>query len=325
VLPEQLAQQAAAQVQAPELELARDRQNRAGAGIRAFLAQPRGSRPVPQQQLRSKSSNGSYRTAWYRDAMRNRAQRHLSAIKPSDHKSEHKQHGHDQANHPPIPIFFRNLPKGGICFIFNRHIAQRSTPFIAGWAMTEISNPEACAQIVSQAQAIDRPIVLVGLMGVGKSTVGRRLSERLNRDFVDADKAIEEAAQRSVGEIFEEFGEAYFRDGERRVIARLIEEGSGVIATGGGAFVDEETRALILEKAIAVWIDCDVETLVERTSRRNTRPLLKTGDPHEILSRLAKEREPFYSQAQIKVTSEDGPHAHTVAQILEGLSQWTQR
>ncbi|MEL7518492.1 MAG: shikimate kinase, partial [Pseudomonadota bacterium] len=111
---------------------------------------------------------------------------------------------------------------------------------------------------------VDRPVVLVGLMGAGKSTVGRRLAAIMQRDFIDADDAIEDAAQRKIAEIFEEFGESYFRDGERRVIGRLMEENYGVIATGGGAFVDSETRALILEKGIAVWIDCDLETLVER-------------------------------------------------------------
>jgi shikimate kinase len=169
---------------------------------------------------------------------------------------------------------------------------------------------------------IDRPIVLVGLMGVGKSTVGKRLAALLSRDFVDADDAIEEAAQRSVAEIFEEFGEAYFRDGERRVIARLIEEHAGVIATGGGAFVDEETRALILERCIAVWIDCDIETLVERVSRRDTRPLLKNGDPREILTRLLGEREPHYSQAQVRVVSGDGPHSDTARSIIEAIGKW---
>ncbi len=166
-----------------------------------------------------------------------------------------------------------------------------------------------------------RPIVLVGLMGVGKSTVGRRLASMLSRDFVDADDAIEQAAQRKISEIFDEFGEAYFRDGERRVIARLIEEHSGVIATGGGAFVDDQTRALILDKAIAVWIDCDIDTLVERTSRRNTRPLLRTGDPKEILTRLYTEREPFYSQAQIRVQSMDGPHNDVAHRIIEAIDQ----
>jgi shikimate kinase len=165
-------------------------------------------------------------------------------------------------------------------------------------------------------------VVLVGLMGVGKSTVGRKLAALLNCDFVDADDAISKAAQLSIPEIFEQFGEAYFRDGERRVIARLIEEGHGVIATGGGAFVDPTTRALILERAVAVWIDSDVATLVERTARRNTRPLLRGGDPHEILTRLAAERSPFYAEAPIRVVSENGPHADTARAIIEAIDQW---
>ncbi len=178
------------------------------------------------------------------------------------------------------------------------------------------------SDIATIAAAIDRPIVLVGLMGVGKSTVGRRLAGMLDRDFVDADDAIVEAAQRSIAEIFEEFGEPYFRDGERRVIARLIEERAGVIATGGGAFIDPETRALILNSAIAVWIDCDIDTLVERTSRRDTRPLLRNGDPKAILTGLANDREQFYKQAQIRVESEDGPHADTARRIIEAIDQW---
>ncbi len=178
------------------------------------------------------------------------------------------------------------------------------------------------SDIAKIATAIDRPIVLVGLMGVGKSTVGRRLAEMLDRDFVDADDAIVEAAQRSIPEIFEEFGEPYFRDGERRVIARLIEESTGVIATGGGAFVDPETRALIIERAIGVWIDADVDTLVERTSRRNTRPLLRDGNPREILTNLKTTREEFYAQAQLRVVSEDGPHAHTAYSIIEAINKW---
>ena len=172
------------------------------------------------------------------------------------------------------------------------------------------------------AARITRPLVLVGLMGVGKSTVGRRLATMLQRDFVDADEAIAEAAQLSIPEIFDTFGEAYFRDGERRVIARLIDEGHGVIATGGGAFVDPATRAAVLERAIAVWIDCDVDTLVERTARRGNRPLLNTGDPREILTKLAHERAPFYAQAHIRVVSENGPHADTARAIIEAIDQW---
>jgi shikimate kinase len=172
------------------------------------------------------------------------------------------------------------------------------------------------------AARITRPIVLVGLMGAGKTTVGRKLAGLLGRDFVDADEAIAEAAGRSIPEIFETFGEAHFRDGERRVIARLMEEGHGVIATGGGAFVDPATRAAVLDKGIAVWIDCDVETLVERTARRGNRPLLKQGDPREILTRLAAEREPFYRQAHIRVASKNGPHADTARAIIEAIDKW---
>ncbi|GGC23359.1 shikimate kinase [Novosphingobium marinum] len=171
---------------------------------------------------------------------------------------------------------------------------------------------------------MDRPIVLVGMMGVGKSSVGKRVAGAIGCDFVDADEEIERSAQMTIPEIFENFGEDYFRDGERRVIARLIEEADGaiVIATGGGAFCNEETRALILDKAIPVWLDSDIDTLVERTSRKDNRPLLKEGDPREILTRLRSEREPFYSRAPIHVISESGPHAHTVAKVLKGIAQW---
>lgn len=186
-------------------------------------------------------------------------------------------------------------------------------------AAPPLTDPAALAAIAAR---ITLPVVLVGLMGVGKSTVGRRLAAMLRRSFVDADEAIVEAAQRSIPEIFETFGEAYFRDGERRVIARLMDEAHGVIATGGGAFVDPATRALVLERGIAVWIDCDIDTLVERTSRRSNRPLLKQGNPREILTRLAREREPFYRQAHIRVVSETGPHADTARAILEAIDQW---
>lgn len=188
--------------------------------------------------------------------------------------------------------------------------------------MTDAQPTLSGKQIAEISKRLNRPIALVGLMGVGKSTIGRRLASALGRAFVDADDAIEDAAQRKISEIFEQFGEDYFRDGERRVIARLIEEHDGVIATGGGAFVNDETRALILDRAIAVWIDCDVETLVERTARKNTRPLLKTGDPREILTKLYDDRKGFYAQAQIHVMSDAGPHEYTVTKILEALDAW---
>jgi shikimate kinase len=177
-------------------------------------------------------------------------------------------------------------------------------------------------EIAALARRLDRPIVLVGMMGAGKSTVGRKLAQMLDLPFCDADEEIEKAAQLTVAEIFDKFGEAYFRDGERRVMARLVEEGRGVIATGGGAFCQDETRELILEKAVAVWLDSDVDTLVERVGRKDTRPLLRGGDPREIVARLRAEREPHYSQAHIHITSGPGPHQQAALRILEALDQW---
>ena len=165
----------------------------------------------------------------------------------------------------------------------------------------------------------DRTIVLVGLMGVGKTTVGRRLAHLLHLPFVDADHAIEDAAGLSIPEIFDRFGEAHFRDGERRVIARLVEGSPKVIATGGGAFMNDETRALILDKALAIWIDADIDTLVERVRRRDNRPLLRGRNPREVLTELAAIRNPIYAQAPIKVTSRQTPHEVTVDAILEAL------
>lgn len=188
--------------------------------------------------------------------------------------------------------------------------------------MTDEQPSLTAAEISRIAGRIDRPLVLVGLMGVGKSTVGHRLAHVLDRDFVDADEEIERAAQRTIGEIFDEFGEPYFRDGERRVIARLFEEGHGVIATGGGAFVNDETRALILSKGIAIWLDCDIDILVERTRRRDNRPLLRQGDPRAILAELYERRKPCYAQAHIRVESLNGPHARTVDAILEAVDRW---
>lgn len=178
------------------------------------------------------------------------------------------------------------------------------------------------SEIAEIAQRLDRPIVLVGLMGVGKSTVGRRLAALLRSDFIDVDEEIERAANRSVAEIFDAHGEAYFRDGERRVIARLMEAAHGVIATGGGAFVDPQTRKLILERAVAVWLDCDIDTLVERTGRRKTRPLLRQGDPRATLARLKEQREAAYSEAQIRVVTDEGPHAETAHRILGAIDAW---
>lgn len=181
--------------------------------------------------------------------------------------------------------------------------------------------PDA-ATLTALTRRIDRPIALVGMMGVGKSSVGKRLAAALGIPFVDADDEIEKAAKRTIPEIFEAFGEAGFRDGERRVIARLIDGEPKVLATGGGAFVNPETRALMLAKAITVWLDSDVETLLERTARRGNRPLLQQGNPRETLTRLKAEREHFYAEAPIHVTSGAGTHARAVAKVLRGIDQW---
>ena len=188
--------------------------------------------------------------------------------------------------------------------------------------MTIDAPPLSDAEIRRLVERLDRPVVLVGMMGVGKSTVGRKLSALLGLAFRDADDEIEEAAQMSVSEIFERFGEDYFRDGERRVIARLMEGGPKVIATGGGAFVQDETRKLILERGIAVWLDSDVDTLVERVGRKDTRPLLRGGDPQEIVARLKAEREPFSAEAPIHIFSNSGPHGEAVTRIVQELDKW---
>jgi shikimate kinase len=180
------------------------------------------------------------------------------------------------------------------------------------------------AEIEALARRIDRPVVLVGLMGVGKSSIGRKLASLLHMPFVDADEEIERAAQMSISEIFDQFGEAYFRDGERRVIARLI-DGPGsrkVIATGGGAFVNPETRRLILDKAVAIWLDSELDVLVDRVGRKETRPLLRNGNPREILARLKAEREPAYAEAPIHVMSSDGPQSRTIGRVLKGIAGW---
>jgi shikimate kinase len=177
------------------------------------------------------------------------------------------------------------------------------------------------AEIEALTRRIDRPVVLVGMMGVGKTSVGRKLAAQLHLPFVDADEEIETAAKMSISEIFESFGEAYFRDGERRVIARLMDGKPKVIATGGGAFCNVATRAEILERAVAIWLDCDLDTLVERVGRKDTRPLLRDGDPREILARLQAERQPAYAEAQIHVSSRSGPHSRTVGAILGRLKE----
>jgi shikimate kinase len=168
---------------------------------------------------------------------------------------------------------------------------------------------------------LDRPIVLVGLMGAGKSTVGRRLAKRLGLPFVDTDVAIEDAAGYSAAEVFERYGEADFRDGERRLVARLVDGEVRVIATGGGVFVDPRTRELLNERSITVWLDAPVDVLADRTGRRDTRPLLRNGDRRATLERLARERGPSYAEAHIHVKSNNGAHGEVVEAIIAELAR----
>lgn len=169
------------------------------------------------------------------------------------------------------------------------------------------------------ASAPERTVVIVGLMGAGKSTVGRRLAARLGIPFIDADAEIEKAAGCLIGDIFEVHGEAAFRDGERRVIARLLDGPVHVLATGGGAFMDPDTRQRVGEKGVSVWLRAGLELLVKRTARRDHRPLLKDRDQRQVLSQLIAERYPVYAEADIIVDSGDGPHEIVVEKILDGL------
>ena len=169
---------------------------------------------------------------------------------------------------------------------------------------------------------LDRPVVLVGLMGVGKSTVGRRLAKRLGLPFVDSDSEIEEAVGLPWGEVFERYGEEDYRDGERRLVARLIDGQVRVIATGGGVFVEPRTRKLLNESAITVWLDAPVNVLAERTARRDTGPLLKNGDPKETLERLAQIERQAYAEAHIHVKSGDGAHKDVVDSIIRALDDY---
>ena len=171
-------------------------------------------------------------------------------------------------------------------------------------------------------ERLDRPVVLVGLMGVGKSTVGRRLAKRLGLSFVDSDAEIEDASGFPPAEMFERYGERDFRDGERRLVARLLEGDVRVIATGGGAYVDPGTRKLLNERAITIWLDAPVDILAERTSRRDTRAQLRNGDPRTVLQKLAEERRPSYAEAHLHVKSGDGAHKDVVDSIVQALERF---
>ena len=170
---------------------------------------------------------------------------------------------------------------------------------------------------------MSRTIALVGLMGAGKSTVGRRLAEKVGRDFFDSDDEIEKAAGLSVTDIFNIHGEDEFRRGEQQVLRRLLEQPPHVLATGGGAYLNAETRELMRERAVTVWLNADLDTLWRRVSKRNTRPLLRRPDAKQVLTDLLEAREPIYSQADLVVPSKEGPHSQTVNAILKALKNWT--
>ena len=167
-----------------------------------------------------------------------------------------------------------------------------------------------------------RSVVLVGLMGAGKSAIGKRLAQRLGLPFVDADEEIERAAGCSVAEFFERFGEAEFRAGERRVIARLLDGPPHVLSTGGGAYMDADTRALMRARATTVWLRADLDVLYDRVKRRGHRPLLKQGEPREILNRLMQQRYPIYAEADVTVESTAQPAERTTEEVIEALRRY---
>jgi shikimate kinase len=188
--------------------------------------------------------------------------------------------------------------------------------------MSEITSP-ATTSTSPEAEIVSvlglRLIVLVGMMGAGKSTIGRRLAARLRLPFIDADSEIEAAAGMSIPEIFEVHGEPHFRDGEARVIARLLESGPAVLATGGGSFMREETRRRVHDKAVSIWLKADADIIMRRVRRRADRPLLQTADPAATVGRLIAEREPIYQYADITVSSRDVPHDKIVEECIGAL------
>ena len=186
---------------------------------------------------------------------------------------------------------------------------------------TQDQQTPAEPQIAAALKALNnRSVVMVGLMGAGKTTVGRRLASRLGLAFVDADQEIEAAAGMTISDIFEQHGEAYFRDGERRVIERLMAGEQKVLATGGGAYIDEQTRKLVDANAVSVWLRGELPLLLRRVARRQTRPLLKSN-PKEVMQRLIKERYPIYEKADITIESRDVPHEVIVGEIICELAR----
>jgi shikimate kinase len=192
-----------------------------------------------------------------------------------------------------------------------------------------VNRPDAATRQARAEELVERlagkPIVLVGMMGVGKTTIGRRVAAKLSRQFLDSDEEIEKAAQMSIPEIFEQRGEGEFRAGETRVIARVLKDNDIVLATGGGAFVNAETRALVKEGAVSVWLKANADILFERVSRRSNRPLLKTANPRATLEKLIEERYPIYAEADITVLSREVPQDVVAHDVIDAVLNFLQR
>lgn len=188
-----------------------------------------------------------------------------------------------------------------------------------GFSRKRIAQPDAAEVAQIRDRLGRRSLVLVGLMGCGKSAIGRRLAQRLSLPFVDADDEIVKAAGKSINDIFAEHGEMHFRDGERKVIARLLGQGPQVLATGGGAFMNEETRANVGSGGISIWLRAELPVLMRRVAKRDTRPLLRSGDPEAVMRALMEARYPVYATADITVESRDVPHEVIVAEIIAAL------
>jgi len=198
-------------------------------------------------------------------------------------------------------------------------VSAPGTPVFAGASCVVATSAMSAEQRHGLSRELDRCVVLVGLMGAGKSSIGRRLAQRLGLSFVDADQEIEDAAGCSIPDFFQRYGEQAFRDGERRVIARLLHGPPRVLATGGGAFMDAQTRSNVAAMGIAVWLRADLDVLVKRVARRSDRPLLHGGDPREILQGLMDRRYPVYALADITIDSGDSPHEAVVDRIIAAL------
>lgn len=185
--------------------------------------------------------------------------------------------------------------------------------------------PSCSIETTVRARLGNRSIVLVGLMGAGKTTIGRRLAARLKLPFQDADREIEAAAGMTIADIFAVYGEPHFRDGEQRVIARLLQDGPMVLATGGGAYMNAATRARIAETGVSIWLRADFDVLMRRVRKRSNRPLLKTPDPEGTMRRLIEMRSPIYALADLAIDSHEAPHDRVVQDALEALERWHPR